>query len=450
MVLSGDTEATPEASMTSDVDIINVVNNNVATDEAILTASNEADLTNDLVLLVATDEAQVNANISNLVNTNIVGSNWSFNVVNLFQPQDDDIILPYEFDYLTPANELSSSNNYYNVDNFNQADVSSNIVVEGSTDNTTINILDVVNTNIVGNQWLFLQINNLGQWDGQLEGWWGNYYQDDHHFFAWANLDNDNDYRENATIITVKNSNIARVENNIHISSNNNQAVIKANIFDFVNTNIVGDNWYYSMINIFDNFAGNIIFPRPDLLVSLTANKNEILPGEEVTYHLHYENQGNLSASGSSLTAGQKSWQLGEVKPGEAGDIYFTFRVNSDYPADKITTTALISTTTFELNKDNNSSVNTVLIKKESNKTAIEEKIEETPTPTPTIIINPPLWDQVMVLGNSEIKTPQKKIAQKNPKKEIDYLSYLILFPGVFFLVLGFLVRRNQGDRWWT
>lgn len=429
-------------------------------DEEISTASNEADINNSLILLVATDEAEINANIFNLVNVNLVGDNWFFNIVNLFQPQNGDIILPYEFTYLKNEDGSTLSSNSYVVNNFNQADVSSNVTIEGNINNVAVNILDVVNTNIVGDRWLFLQINNFAQWDGQLKGWWGNYYQDRQRFFAWGQLNDGNNFQENGGLITIKNSNVAHVENNILISSNsNNQANIKANIFDFINTNIVGNNWYFSTINIFDNFVGDVVFPRPDLLVSITADKNEVLPGDEITYHLYYKNQGNLSASESlittnlplftSLVDGQISWKLTEIKPGGEGNVYFTLKIDADYPNNKIVNTALIATTTFELNKDNNTSTNIVSVKKESNKIDAVENIEMTPTATPAIIISPLQPNQSIVLGSTSIKTPTKKLTKNVPLKKKNYLSYLILFPGIFFLVLGFLIRRNRGDRWW-
>jgi hypothetical protein len=47
------------------------------------------------------------------------------------------------------------------------------------------------------------------------------------------------------------------------ISNYGNAATI-ANIFSLINTNIFGNNWFFALINNFNDFTGNIVFFKPD------------------------------------------------------------------------------------------------------------------------------------------------------------------------------------------
>ncbi|MCJ7792782.1 MAG: fibronectin type III domain-containing protein [Candidatus Marinimicrobia bacterium] len=307
---------------------------------------NLATLTNNLDLLASsggnqivgedgtlqTGNADALLNLFNMVNTNLVGSDWFFGVINLFGQLEGDIILPNEWLFLgedgsggasTAATNLGTGadsnnqalvgdNNSFNVSNVNNADLTNNVTVlansgenaiigDGSIEtgdaNAQANLLNIVNTNIVGSRWVLLVINNMGEWMGEVLGWWGHLFTIGNTTLAWVQLPllGDGNAAETAALNSetgdgsdnlaltqsqsssvVENNNVATVENNIGVTADtgNNQIVGEdgtiqtgnasaiANLFNFLNTNIIGNHWYFCMINIFDRFVGNIRFFR--------------------------------------------------------------------------------------------------------------------------------------------------------------------------------------------
>lgn len=440
--------------------------------------TNDATLINTLQLLassggnqivgpngeILTGDALASLNLFNLVNTNLTGQDWFFGIINLLGNFEGDIILPYEWQFLgeegfsadgqilalnqsggegsqnQASADFSSSTE---INNFNQAELTNHVTVEANSGNNQIvgtgsidtgnadaqaNLINFVNTNITGSRWLLLVINIFGDWQGELEGWWGDVQMVPGTIFAWVKLpdlasgssgstlainQDTGDGSVNTAVagqansLLVNNSNSASVVNNIGVGANTGEnqiygrngsintgdAQASADILNVVNTNITGNNWYFGMINIFDNFLGNIIFPRPDLTVVKTADKSEVLPGEEITYTLTYKNQGRVWASNTIITDtlpagttfisatdggvnqdGLVVWNLGKVYPGQSGTVSVTVKVNSDTAADtKLVNHVSIGTSTCEANKDNNSSSAETLV-----------MAKATPTPQPS------------------------------------------------------------------
>jgi len=307
---------------------------------------NLATLTNNLDLLASsgnnqlvgddgtlqTGDASALLNLFNMVNTNLIGSDWFFGVINLFGQLEGDIILPNEWLFLgeeglggdssvTAANletgagssnqALAESNTSLTVNNNNEADLINNVTVlansgenaiigsgtiETGNANANLNLLNIVNTNIVGSRWVLLVINNMGEWMGEVLGWWGNLLTIGNTTLAWVQLPllgegdsavtalnsetgegSDNlAIAQSQSSTVIENNNVVTVENNVGVTANtgNNQiqgsgatlqtgnASAVANLFNFLNTNIIGNHWYFCMINIFDRFVGNILFHR--------------------------------------------------------------------------------------------------------------------------------------------------------------------------------------------
>jgi len=425
-----------------------------------------------------TGNASASANLFNLVNTNLVGQDWFFGILNLFGQLDGDIILPYEFDFLgedgssndsllaANVNPGSGSENdaqaslasIIEVNNTNFADLDNNISVLANTGGNNINgsgeiktgeaaalvnLLNFVNTNITGSRWMLLIINDFsGRWQGDLVNWWGPTFNFGRTIFAWVQLpsterildaevlavnqdtgeDSENQAQAEAVeTVAVDNDNQAAVENNVNVAadSGNNQAEgegvsIKtgsaravANVLNFINTNIFGNHWYFGLINIFDGFLGNIIFPRPDLRIVKTADKEVVSPGEEIIYLISYENAGRLwaknvvitdtlpdgvefvSASGGGVyQAGRVVWNLGRVCSGDEGSFQVVVRVNDDLAdGTALRNTAVITTDTCEPCQDNNLSSATVLVSlpgQEPEPTPGPEEPTPSPSPEPT------------------------------------------------------------------
>lgn len=424
---------------------------------------------------IQTGDASAETNVFNLVNTNLVGNEWFFSIINLFKEQNGDLILPYELQYLlgdaannggnvTAINQDTGENSQNQaiacsvdsttINNNNQADIDNNINVSSNTGNNTIvsedgsiktgnaqslvDLLNVVNTNIYGSRWLLLQINNFGNWSGDVLGWWGNKITIGNTTYIWIKLPDgfqptnqadttavNQDTGENSqnqaiatqtTSLEVVNNNTACVTNNINVEANtgNNQiegkhseintgnASAVANVSNVVNTNIIGNNWFFGVINIFGDFFGNIIFPRPDLQAAKIANKQFVTPGEEVTYTLYYRDAGRLwaknvviednlppgltylSSSNNGVLGNNKIvWKFDQINSGDSGSVTVVAKVNSNVSdGTHITNCVNVSTGTDEPNKDNNSSCAEVLITGNPSDPTITPT--QTPQPTPT------------------------------------------------------------------
>ena len=308
---------------------------------------NTATLINNLDLLASSGENQITGNdgtiqtgdaeallnLFNMVNTNLIGSDWFFGIINLFGELEGDIILPYELAFLGEENGEGTSSTVaaniepgegsanqataeaetsLNVCNINEADLENNVTVlansgrneiigdgeiETGDADANLNLFNMVNTNIVGSRWLLLVINNFGEWVGDVIGWWGSILSIGNTTLVWVQLpplddgkggttmalnadtgedSNNLALAQNQNSTTIENYNQATVENNVSVvadTGNNkiegNSANIQtgnaqafANIFNLINTNIIGNHWYFCMINIFDRFIGNIMFHR--------------------------------------------------------------------------------------------------------------------------------------------------------------------------------------------
>lgn len=305
---------------------------------------------------IQTGDAEALLNLFNMVNTNLIGSDWFFGMINLFGELEGDIILPNEWQFLgeegsggnssvVAANinsgegstnqAIALSNDELNVCNDNEADLTNNVSVSANTGRNEINgvgeietgdadanlnLLNIVNTNIVGSRWVLLIINNFGEWVGEVLGWWGNVLTFGNTTLVWVQLPplgNDEDgttmalnantgegsdnlaLAQSQNLTTVENHNVATVENNVSVvaDTGNNKiegssaeiqtgnAQASANIFNFLNTNIFGNNWYFVMVNIFDRFIGNILFhrePEPSSSSSPSPDSSSPRTGEVI------------------------------------------------------------------------------------------------------------------------------------------------------------------------
>lgn len=425
---------------------------------------------------IQTGDATASANVFNLVNTNLVGSNWFFGIINMFKQQNGDLILPYELQYLlgeaanmggqvialnqntgdnSQNQAQASSSNITTITNNNQASIENNVNVSSNTGDNTIvgkdstistgnaqslvDLINVVNTNIYGSRWLLLAVNNYGNWTGDILGWWGNKITIGNTTYIWIKLPADfqtggqgntiavneqtGDNSQNQAIasqttsLEVVNSNNATVENNVTVAANtgNNQidgkrsdiktgdAKASTNIANIVNTNIIGNNWFFGIINIFDGFLGNIIFPRPDLQVAKTINKQSAVPGEEVTYTLYYQDSGRLWAknvviednlpSGVTYMSSNNNgifennkivWKFDKINSGGSGNVTMVVKVNPDVSdGTYITNCVNITTGTDEPNKDNNNSCANILITRTPSGPTVTPTQQPQPTATP-------------------------------------------------------------------
>lgn len=275
--------------------------------------------------------------------------------------------------------------------------------------NSSHNVIDMVNGNYLANNFFILLINRYGNWNGNVIGLDSSYMLVPQAGSPSApnlystlitntgnSLKSDESMSKKSTVV-IENTNNLTVDNNINLLSNTGRneagrfnasintgdAQTKANVVTMGNTNITGDNWFFAVINIFDDFIGNIIFPRPELVVSKMVDQPSHNAGDNFTYTIAYGNFGNtftdnvkivdslpaqltiVSASaGANIDGNTLTWNIGRLDPGQSGMVSLVVRTDSSINELDITNTATISSARTEADYNNNSSTAMVHIYK--------------------------------------------------------------------------------------
>lgn len=319
--------------------------------ELIITVQNQANLENNVEVLAGTGENQASqndnvyiktgnaaalANVTNIVNTNILDSKFFFGVINILDSTAKNLILPRPEGFAPQMySQIENEKEGIIFSNQNQAEISNqietlaetganeennntgnNIVITGSAA-AQANTFSLVNLNIWRNNSFFLLINNLGNWTGKIFSWsspeaveqpieGAQTYQ--------AGFDGDiqerEDIQERSTLpsFTLQNKNKATLSNNLRISAltGGNQAYENkgdvstqtgnarslVNLFNLVNLNLLSSRYFVGIVNILGDWSGDTIFAYPDLTVNLTNSEGRVMVGETTEYTLFYKNQG--------------------------------------------------------------------------------------------------------------------------------------------------------------
>lgn len=298
------------------------------------TGDNQADKNNFVSL--NTGNATAVANVNNLVNTNILGSNFFLGILNVTGNYSGDLILPRPERFLTVNNSpedeapvIFENQNSANIENnlASIADTGSNQISNTSGDNilktgyafSFANSLSLVNLNLYRNDWFYILTNVLGDWNGMVYNWSNpgaveervgeNQSYEINSYFSTNNIQ---EIQSNSLTPTPKvkfqNQNNAEVRNDIQVvaSTGGNQvsnsqagttlttgnAKSAVNLFNFVNLNILSSRWFLGLVNILGNWSGNMIYAYPDVTLSLSGGPEEVLPGESFEYILNFANQG--------------------------------------------------------------------------------------------------------------------------------------------------------------
>ena len=272
---------------------LNVNNNNEATvgNEANISSQTGQNLASENLgdVQLTTGDALALANILNLLNTNIVGSNFEILLLNILGEQDGDINLNELWkqlekaqgtDSLTLVGETEFSNLIISVQNQNQANLTNEVNVTAGTgenqanqnnnvnlqtgDATALaNVTNIVNTNLLGSKFFFGIINILGSINGNL------ILPRPETFASQIVLQG---LEAGGGPVVFDNQNKADIQDNVGAlaDSGNNQAnnnagenslvtgnaQAKANSFSLVNLNIWGNNWFFLMFNNLGNWTG--------------------------------------------------------------------------------------------------------------------------------------------------------------------------------------------------
>ncbi|MGC9602187.1 MAG: peptidoglycan-binding protein [Minisyncoccia bacterium] len=401
---------------------LNVLNSNTATvtNSVIVrssTGDNTASSTGDAT--IDTGSAYAAANVVNLVNTNIVNSSYLLLSFNNFGDLSANITLPGNdfFQQLFANGEATSSMNSstYAVDNVNSVDFTGTTTADATTgDNmastttadasttpsgsgvvatgdaySSANTYNQANTNDVGGTSVFMLFRVAGNWTGSVIGLpagitestfpdgndqliefvstgasttlatdWLQKYNSSHFLAAatsTANVDND------VTVSADTGSNQATTDTGTSSVTTGN-AYAAASVVNLINTNIVGQNWIFSVFNIFGNFSGDIVFGGSlNLSLSALTSTSNTSPSSDVTYTFTVTNSGDADASSVLLNAtfdntllsfaptdidatstpAGESWNLGLIPQGQSRTFSFTAHVGSNFPAGQSATVPL-------------------------------------------------------------------------------------------------------------
>ena len=292
---------------------------------------------------ILTGDANAAANVLNIVNTNVVGSNYLLLVLNNFGSWSGDLVLPSKYLFSQccaegGVNTSASNQNSASIENnisseaetgSNEANENANGLVVTGTANAVNNTFNQANTNIFGSDSVMIAFRFFGDWGGNVfsapDG------------FTWtesngglvilgngqgsssqssgspASPAGGSSGSNNST--NIENSNQAAIRNNIRVlaltgankaTGNGGTSTIATgnanaatNVVNVVNTNIFGRNWILAIINVFGNWHGNIAFGRPDLWVgeSVSSIPREAMPGDKFTYTLTVVNNGDTDAT---------------------------------------------------------------------------------------------------------------------------------------------------------
>ena len=290
---------------------------------------------NDGAADVVTGRIKILANLMNFINANFSGERWSFIMINIFGGLIGDLILPSTDQYLNGPGEVGALAENVNpgedstntatttsaetttVVNSNNVSLSNDVNAEGASGNNqqngnddgegahsmqtgavdvAIRIMDFLNFNITGNNWVFLIVNVFGKWMGQIVGFAGGGAMDAPNQGTFTALSvgagggqtvvasnlNTGEGSTNTAEATytsntsVSNQNSATVTNNMNIEGvsgenavNGNDGAtslltgwveIDANLLNIINMNVAGRSWMIVFLNVFGDFVGNMFF----------------------------------------------------------------------------------------------------------------------------------------------------------------------------------------------
>ncbi len=364
---------------------------------SVITNINNAELNNDVLSEaitganeiigaadVNTGSATAITDVVNYVNTNIVGNNWLYTNVNIFGNWIGDLIVPGEGLLTTSVPRVFRdtfiiNENYASVDNnvLTTADTGGNSTIAETINIQTgdaiseTNVINIINTNIVKNNWFLLFVNNMGNWQGKLLNWGDENYSD---VLAYDIAHDGSIDISPSGSLAVYNENHADISNNVvttALSGNNiggseittGNAWAITNVFNMINTNIIGDNWFFGVVNNMGNWQGDVEFAYPDLTIAIDDGLDKVLPDQAVEYTIQYKNTGQADCESvtidltlpEELTTDETSWNLPGMKAGEEKTLNIQVKINNYGNLEKsLKVIAEISTTTKEIKLDNN------------------------------------------------------------------------------------------------
>ncbi|KXK07629.1 MAG: hypothetical protein UZ21_OP11001000988 [Microgenomates bacterium OLB22] len=230
-------------------------------------------------------------------------------------------------------------------------------------------------------------------------------------------------------------------------------ATVTAKILNLLNTNIVGNNWYYVMVNVFGNWKGNIRFARPDLTVRSWWSKPRVRPGETVTLSILSGNQGLVWAERTKLnlqlpagisllssdivpqnSPGILQWFWDRFEKSDTRQINLVLKVADDVVANSLQLPIDISSGFREDETGNNNAIATLEIE-QSSSDSYSSQVQS---------LNSPITQPISPTPSQKKLTPLFASAQAQEKSNGDMLSTSTTAPSA-----GFAIAASTFSHWW-
>ncbi len=366
---------------------------------------------------VNTGDINIINDVLNIANVNISGDEWFFAVVNIFGSLEGDILLPGIDDEVATSSGTSTElsieeifemngeeSSEVVITNTSDAEVLNNINIDANTGSNTSSttaeiltgdvnveshIFNLVNYNIVGDTWKFAKVNVFGNWEGFIHGLpegYG-YYEDEEGITIYNDFLDNPIYYEEYSLLMVENENKATTTNNIEIKADtgNNSILhsedggvvstghinIRNSLVNFINSNFIGNNWEFSMINVFGEWIGNLGIGQPDLWITESISPaGPVEKGDYVTYTYLFGNNGDGMASNviivddfdhslfqimNKLTfnnEGGVAWSIDKLPPNSQGSVSYTVQVRENIPFGENVAENNVEISSFENDRD--------------------------------------------------------------------------------------------------
>ncbi|OGI26464.1 MAG: hypothetical protein A3J76_00745 [Candidatus Moranbacteria bacterium RBG_13_45_13] len=235
---------------------------------------------------ITTGDAVAVTDVVNEVNTTVVGENGVETVENIYGDYEGDINLLNSFNsVLGNAKDVNDDNedafSAVEISIENEADIDNDVVTEANTgeneiDNETengdstittgdaiavANVVNIVNNNIIGNNFLFTVINIFGNWVGDLivpgEGLLSVPQSGQPENFI-VDVQNDTNIENNVATSASSGGNEIETEGG-SASVETGDAYADSIVANQVGSTVVANNWFFLAINNMGNWVGNVL-----------------------------------------------------------------------------------------------------------------------------------------------------------------------------------------------
>ncbi len=314
--------------------LVNQTNTATVTNFILVYANSGWNLVTDGLGEIQTGAAYATVNVINFINANLANSQLSFVIINIFGTLDGNIVLP------EPSQLATLLGGNFQLNQLNTGVVNNSITatsdtggngleggsIETGNATTTANVIDNVNSNMLGGTFYHLLVNNYGTWNGMFAGWGNLAPQDPHYGHMFFDINNmpalgtltlngeinqTNDATVTNTIVANSNTGHNTINGDGNIRTGN--AFTTVNLLNFINSNWAGVRGFYGLVNIFGTLNGHIGDAEHIAAIVPTA----VIPLEEPS-----EPQPETKSSGGALVSNISTNVGTHVNPGDTPMIF--------------------------------------------------------------------------------------------------------------------------------